>query len=139
MRDGSTDWENSGGTCDLCEWENRPLDAQGDLVGAPREEANDGLTLEQARANYARFGSIYDPDVLPEWKLAAPSPAVQEARRTLREAYEALMAAPPGAQWERWNVVIEAERGVRDALAAQQAEDEARVAGEWDDSEELTP
>jgi len=84
--DGSPDWENSGGTCDLCEWESRPLDARGNPVRAPRDDANDRLSLEQARANYARF----------EWHL-------------------------------------------RDALAAQQAEDEERVAGEWDDSEELTP
>jgi hypothetical protein len=94
------------------------------------------MTLDQARANLARFGSIYDPNDLPDWKVSAPSPAVQEARRALREAYEALAAAEPGTQWEPWNTVTEAERNVRDALAAQQAADAEHFAGDGDDIEE---
>jgi hypothetical protein len=86
--DGSLDWASSTCACDLCEWESRRLDAQGDPVSTPEEERNDGLTLEQARANFARFGFIYDPSDLPMWKPSAPSSSVQEARRALREAYE---------------------------------------------------
>jgi len=136
MEDGSTDWTSTGCACDLCEWESQPLDARGDPLNTPEEERNDGLTLEQARANLARFESIYDPSDLPEWKLSAPSPEVEDARRTLREAYEALAAAASGAQWEPWDAVLEAERSLSDALATQQAADEEQVAGEWDDSEE---
>lgn len=133
---GVPGWETSNRHCELCEWESQQLDAQGDPVSVLLEEPNDGITLEQARANFARFGSIYDPSNLPDWKVSVPSPDVQEARRALREAYEVLMATEPDARKEPWNGVTDAERYLHAALEAQQAADEEQVADEWDDDAE---
>lgn len=133
---GVPGWESGSRHCDLCEWESRQLDDKGDPVSILLEEPNDGMTLEQARANFARFGSMYDPSNLPEWKVSAPSAEVQDARRVLREAYEAVLVAGPDAEKEAWHAALEAEWNVRAALEAQQAADEEHVAEEWDETED---
>ena len=133
--DGRPDWQMSTSACDLCEWVSRPLNEAGEPIEVSDEEHNDGLTLTQARANVARNGTIYDPRDLPVWKVAPPAPDVVSARTMLRRAYEGVETESISALWERWAAVTEAERALRDALAAQQGADEASVAGEWDDAD----
>jgi hypothetical protein len=138
--DGRPDWGMSTNACNLCEWVSRPLtDAGEPSEEESDEERNDGLTLERARANIERHGSIYDPADLPAWKLAPPSPDVVSTRSTLRGAYSALDSDARVTPWDRWAAVTEAEYAVRDALAAQQAADEASVADAWDDEEDDAP
>src|SRR5215213_8191479 len=90
--DGSPDWQASNTACDLCEWVSRPLSEAGEPIGESDEAGNDGLTLEQARANVQRYGTIYDPAELPEWKVAPPSADVVSARSALRHVYAGLEA-----------------------------------------------
>jgi hypothetical protein len=103
--------------CPLCEWENSPLTDE----GAENEEAesnaerNDGISLGQARSNFSRYLSMYDPQELEPWMLGPPSAEVLARKRALRTAYTDLLAAPEGKRWYPLNAVKDCE----DALAAQ--------------------
>ena len=121
------EWELSRTSCDLCEWENAPLDSNGDVrADAPsQEELNDGLSLDAARANLVRFRSIYDPDDPPAWKVAPPSVDVVEAREALRAAYEEVLGLELPDRYERSGYVRACEDVLYDALAAQRRRDES--------------
>ena len=49
--------------CPLCEWENTPLTADGaeDKEAIDTEDRNDGISLAEARGNFSRYLSMYDP------------------------------------------------------------------------------
>ena len=64
--------------CVLCEWEEP----------APGEES--AVSLADARANFARFGTIYDPQHLPAWMPRPPSAAARRERGEMRAAVEAM-------------------------------------------------
>jgi hypothetical protein len=107
--------------CLLCEWENPRLTEAGVPVpnGQSAEERNDGRSLAEARASFGRHLSMYDPAKLEPWMLAPPSPEVVQRKAALRDAYDALLAAPDSARWDSWSTV----RACEDDLAAQIAAD----------------
>ena len=119
-------WNLTPTSCDLCEWDSRPLDVNGDISpsSASDEDRNDGLSLEAARANFARFSSIYDPDNPPDWKLSPPNDDIVGLRATLRSAFEDLRAHGSDPGFERWGGVHECERTLSAALAAQRKHDQ---------------
>lgn len=107
--------------CPLCEWESPRLTEAGVPVpdSPSAEERNDGRSLAEARASFARHLSMYDPAKLEPWMLGPPSPEVIQKKGALREAYDALLAAPDSSLWDSWSTV----RACEDALAAQVAAD----------------
>jgi hypothetical protein len=121
---GETEWASSTTACDLCEWESAALGDDGDPIPSPEEDRNDGLALDVARRHLERYGSIYDPDNLPLWKVSAPSAWMVEARYALRAAYGELRHAPVANRWKPWARVRMAEGELRAAMLAQQAQDE---------------
>jgi hypothetical protein len=62
--------------CMLCEWEEPASGEEGEV------------TLDQSRANFAKFGTIYDPHQLPGWMPKPPSAAVRAAREQMRAALD---------------------------------------------------
>jgi len=108
--------------CPLCEWESPRLTEAGLPVpeGTSAEERNDGHSLAEARANFARHLSMYDPAKLEPWMLGPPSAKVTQRKRALRDAYDALLATPASSRWDSWTAV----RACEDALAAQIAADQ---------------
>jgi cysteine-rich CPCC protein len=103
--------------CPLCEWENRPLThtvAESEEP-ASSSERNDGISLAEARSNFAKFLSMYDPEKLEPWMLGPPSAKVLARKRALRDAYADLLAAPERERWDPLNRVKDCE----EALAAQ--------------------
>jgi hypothetical protein len=145
-------WDLTPTSCDLCEWDSHPLDVNGNISpsSASDEERNDGLSLETARANFARFSSIYDPDDLPGWKLSPPTDNIVSLRSKLRSAYTGLLAHGSDPGFEQWGQVHECERALSAALTAQRELDldeaERETAGdvsgdltEWDASPPRSP
>jgi len=63
---------------------------------------------------------MYDPAKLEPWMLGPPSAEVTQRKRALRDAYDALLAAPASSRWDSWTAV----RACEDALAAQIAADQ---------------
>ena len=120
------EWELTRTSCELCEWDNRPLDRTGDVRTdlPPDEERNDGLSLATARAHYAQFLSIYDPADPPTWRVTPPRAEVTEARAVLRTAYEAALACEIPGRYERWGDVQRCEYALCYALAEQRHDDE---------------
>ena len=118
-------WELTSVSCDLCEWENRPLDRDGDVrADVPAdEERNDGLSLDAARSHFGRFLSIYHPDEPPIWKVAPSSDDLVQAREALRAAYEDVLKIDVPERYEGWERVREREAALGDALAAQRTRD----------------
>jgi len=120
--DSDPQWELIPAACDLCEWESRPFDAKGALRSdSSDEERNDGLTVEEARVNFARFLSIYDPDNPPAWRLTPPSAEVLERRRALRAAYIAVLVHDAPDSTERGEHVQACENALRQSLAGERA------------------
>jgi hypothetical protein len=119
-------WDLTPTSCDLCEWDSRPLDVNGDISpsSASDEDRNDGLSLENARANFARFSSIYDPSDLPDWKISPPGDAIVSLRTELRSAYTDVVAHGSDPGFERWGRVHDCERALSAALVAQQEHDQ---------------
>ena len=107
-------WDLTPTSCDLCEWDSRPLDVNGDISpsSASDEDRNDGLSLETARANFARFSSIYDPNDLPDWKLSPPDDGIVSLRTELRSAYTDVLAHGSDPGFERWGRVHDCERAL---------------------------
>lgn len=120
-------WDSTPTSCPLCEWDSQPLDVDGELraAGESDEDRNDGLSLEAARHNFARFLSIYDPGAPPIWKPTPTSPDVVERRGALRSAYSRLSGRDAPDAIERWQEVLVCEQALALALAAQQAADQA--------------
>ena len=119
-------WNLTPTSCDLCEWDSRPLDANGDVsASSPSdEERNDGLSLATARANFARFSSIYDPNDLPDWKLSPPDDGIVSLRTELLSAYTDVLAHGSDPGFERWGRMHDCERALSAALAAQRERDQ---------------
>ena len=69
------EFDSAQRACPLCEWENPRLTAAGTAVpdGESAEERNDGRSLAEARASFARNLSMYDPAHLEPWMLGPPS------------------------------------------------------------------
>lgn len=109
--------EDSRLVCPLCDWENTPLTADGaeDPTALPSQERNDGISIAEARINFARYLSMYDPAKLEPWMLGPPSAEVLALKHALRDAYTALLSAPKRKQWEPLNLVKDRES----ALATQ--------------------
>ena len=104
---GSPWWAGSVCACDLCEWESRPLDEQGDPLSTSEDERNDGVTLEQARANVARFGdTLMAAKPGEQWEQWN---AVTEAERNVRGALIAQQAADEEQIAEQWDESEEPE------------------------------
>lgn len=107
--------------CPLCDWENTPLTEDGadDPDGPPSEEINDGISIGEARANFARYLSMYDPAKLEPWMLGPPTAEVLALKEALRDAYTALISAPKGKQWEPLNLVKDCESALESQIAAE--------------------
>jgi hypothetical protein len=103
--------------CLLCEWENPTLtaDGAGDKEALSTGEVNDGISLAEARDNFSRYLSMYDPQKLEPWMLGPPGEEVLARKRELRDAYTALLSASEHQRWDPLNVVKDCE----DALDAQ--------------------
>jgi len=128
-------WNLTPTSCDLCEWDSRPLDVNGDIsASAPSDEQrNDGLSLETARANFGRFSSIYDPDDLPDWKVSPPGDDIVSLRVALRSAYMDVLAHGSDPGFERWGRVHDCERALAAALADQREHDQDLAEREADE------
>ncbi len=130
-------WDLTPTSCDLCEWDSRPLDVNGDISpsSASDEDRNDGLSVETARANFARFSSIYDPADPPDWKVSPPADGIVGLRADLRSAYTDVVAHGSDPGFERWGRVHECERSLSAALDAQRKHDQdaAEQEGDGDD------
>jgi hypothetical protein len=129
-------WDLAPTSCDLCEWDSRPLDANGaiDASSPADEDRNDGLSLETARANFAHFSSIYDPNDLPDWKISPPAGDIVALRDELRSAFTDVLAHGSDPELERWGLVHECERALSTALEEQRKNDQD-LAGRFDDGE----
>lgn len=131
--DGSLEWEYAASACDLCGWQSRALDVDGDPgADGSDEERNDGVSLEVARANVKVFGSIYDPGQLPEWMPSPPSEAVRQAREALARAYRAAVDASMSDSSDRyahWETARAWEAELRECLRVQQQADEDLASG----------
>ena len=121
------EFDSARSACLLCEWESPRLTEAGVPIpdGPNAEERNDGHSLAEARANFARHLSMYDPAKLEPWMLGPPSAGVIQCKRALRDAYDALLAAPDSSRGDSWTTV----RACEDALAAQLAADRDPGAG----------
>ena len=120
------DWSYTPTACDLCEWESRPLDFDGNVRNNASSDAdrNDGLSIERAREHFGRFLSIYDPNDLPQWKMGAQSAIVLERRRALRAAYAGAEMSSEHDRPALWSTIFGCEGALRQALAAEQADAE---------------
>jgi hypothetical protein len=119
------EWAFAATACDLCEWENAALDESGNLHPKDGEDEvrNDGLSLEAARSNFARFLSIYDPDAPPVWRVSAPSPEILAQRKQLLTAYVAVSSPESADAYGQWLRIRELERSLRALLQSQQERD----------------
>ena len=121
------DWQYAIRSCPLCDWESRALTDRGepDPNAESDEQRNDGLSVLQARINFERFLSIYDPDEPPPWRGLPPSARVLGLRRSLSEAYQTLLATEQPSPFPLWEQVRAYEAALRQASADQQAEEES--------------
>jgi hypothetical protein len=139
----SVDWESSALACPLCNWESGPAmeDGSPDPAARSPEDRNEGYALAEAQENFRRHGWMYDPAAPPLWMGGPPAAEELELRRALREAYEALGAAPErrerGDPWER---VLDLEFQLRAAEEARRAalEDRLDEQAEWEDEDDPT-
>jgi hypothetical protein len=135
LQDGiGPSFESAGRACGLCDWENPPLTAD----GAPAEdhvatmERNSGISLGRARANFARYLSMYDPSRLEPWMIGPPSQALLDCKAALRNAYVLLLAARPRERRNLWHTVRQCEQ----ALTAREEADREAADDSAEDSEE---
>jgi hypothetical protein len=119
-------WDATLPACNLCEWESRPLDWSGDVRSdsTSDQDRNDGLTVDTARNNFARFLSIYDPENLPPWKIGPPSSDIVDRRQELSAAYNRLPNIIGSDGYEAWKRVRACEAALWQALKADQARNE---------------
>jgi hypothetical protein len=115
--------------CPLCEWENIPLTAEGveDKGAIGTGERNDGISLAEARGNFSRYLSMYDPKKLQPWMLGPPSAEVLARKRALRDAYTALLSAPEHHRWDPFNAVKDCEYALTAQLDAERENAQDRV------------
>ena len=124
------DWEGSHLGCILCDWESGPAleDGTPDPAAASAEDRNGGCGLTEARANYERYGWMYDPARPPEWMGGLPTPEELDHRRALRQAYEVLAAAPERrARGDAWDAVVAMEAQLRATEEARRAALESTI------------
>jgi hypothetical protein len=105
-----------GASCVLCDWENVPLldDGTPDPEAASDEERNDGYTLAQAQANFARFTWMYDPARPEPWMAGSPPEEELALRRELKAAYDALHGLDEEQTEEHWKAIEAHEVALRD-------------------------
>ena len=117
--------------CPLCEWENTPLTAEGtdDKEALDTGERNDGISLAEARGNFSRYLSMYDPKKLEPWMLGPPGAEVLARKRALRDAYTALLSAPEHHRWDPLNAVKDCEYALAAQLEAERENAQDKLKG----------
>ncbi|HEY5994269.1 MAG TPA: CPCC family cysteine-rich protein [Gallionellaceae bacterium] len=100
--------------CRLCNWED---DGQDDADAAERSGCNHGYTLEAARENFSKYGTMYTPDNNPTISGGDSAGRVQ-LKRELVAVYGAMLAAPGGTMPRLWRRALKIEK----ALSREQAQ-----------------
>ena len=123
-RYGAQHFEWAERVCPLCEWESVALTAQGQAATIDSgAERNGGISLAEARANFERYLSMYDPDKLEPWMLGPPSAALLLRKRAFRDSCAALLSVSGRERWDAFGLA----RACESALAAQADADRERL------------
>jgi len=118
-------FEQAERVCGLCEWESVALTAQGAAATVDSgAERNDGISLAEARANFERYLSMYDPEKLEPWMLGPPSAELLMRKRAFRDSCTALLS-----EFGRQRSAFGRVQACESALEAQADADRERLHG----------
>lgn len=123
-------------SCRLCDWENAPVDDNGrpDADAPSGEDRNGGHTLAEAKANFARYLSMYDPAQLEPWMLGPPTPEELALKQQLVDAYGAIDEQTQSL--EAWQRVLSLETALYQL--EQQLTDAAQSVDDLDSLDEMS-
>jgi len=102
------------------------LTAQGEAATVDSgPERNSGISLAEARANFERYLSMYDPEKLEPWMLGPPSAELLMRKRAFRDSCAALLSVSGRERWDAFGLA----RACESALEAQADADRERLDG----------
>ena len=133
--DGTVAIADTSSSCGLCDWENASLDENGNSIPGPEsdEERNDGYSITEAQANFAKHLSMYDPARPAPWMLGPASAEEIDLKRELKAAHEGVERDPDNLL--TWDRVVALETALDELIrsrieALQDGSDERPANGE---------
>lgn len=114
--------------CELCYWEDTEQDEY--YPDEARGGPNGKYSLTRARENFARHMSMYDAEELEDGDFAKDSPVEDRAKRTMMEAFEAMIGEDSSARSVRWQRVYAAEGELASEFNKKVQEYETRIRGQ---------